>query len=70
MTRKTPPDTPFAIRLRICSTVSVSNIGGPGIAISTIPKSSCPGGPTTSQRKSPISAMVTSDRTSMPSFFV
>ena len=35
-----------------------SSTGGPGIAISTIATSSCPGGPTVSQRKSPISASV------------
>ena len=40
------------------------------IGISTIPTSSCPGGPTVSQRKLPNSGSVTSERTSMPSFSV
>ena len=44
--------------------------GGPGMAISTIPISGCPGGPTVSQRKSPISGTVTSTRTSIPSLRV
>ena len=44
--------------------------GGPGIAISTIAMSSWPAGLTVSQRKSPISGMVTSARTSMPSLSV
>jgi hypothetical protein len=44
--------------------------GGPGTAISTISTSSWPGGPTVSQRKSPISAIVTSERSSMPTFSV
>ena len=61
---------PLAIRLRTCSAVSASKTGGPGMAISTIAKSSCPAGATVSQRKSPISGRVTSLRTSMPSLSV
>ena len=70
VTRKTVLVPPFASRVRICSDVSASKTGAPGIAMSTIAKSSCPTGPTVSHRKSPISASVTSARTSMPSFFV
>ena len=44
--------------------------GGPGIAMRTIAMSGCPAGPTVSQRKSPSSGKVTSERTSMPSFWV
>jgi hypothetical protein len=40
------------------------------MAISTTAMSSWPAGPTVSQRKSPISAIVTSERTSQPSFWV
>jgi hypothetical protein len=64
------PAKPFAMRLRTWSAVSGSITGGPGMAISTIETSSCPAGPTVSQRKSPISGSVTSARTSMPSFSV
>ena len=64
------PAKPFAISVRTCSAVSVSIIGGPAIAISTIEMSGCPTGPTVSQRKSPISAIVTSMRTSKPTFSV
>ena len=64
------PAAPLPISSRICSVVSASNTGGPGIAISTIEKSGWPAGPTVSQRKSPISAIVTSARTSKPSFSV
>src|SRR3954454_16232455 len=38
---------------RTCLPVASSMIGAPGIAIRLIPMSSWPGGPTTSQRKSP-----------------
>jgi hypothetical protein len=44
--------------------------GGPGIAISTIETSFCPGGPIVSQRKFPSSGTVTSVCTSIPTFFV
>ena len=58
------------MRVRTCSAVSSSKTGGPGIAIRTIAMSSWPGGADVSQRKSPISGMVTSERTSKPSFSV
>ena len=70
MVRNTVPAKPFAIRSRTWSPVSASITGAPGIAISTIAMSSWPAGPTVSQRKLPISAIVTSARTSMPSFSV
>ena len=68
--RKTVPAKPLAIRSSTCRVVSSSIIGGPGIAIRTIATSSWPAGLTVSQRKSPISGRVTSERTSMPSFSV
>src|SRR4051794_9953403 len=64
--RNTVPAKPFATRLRTWSPVAASITGGPGTAISTIETSSWPGGPTVSQRKSPISGSVASERTSKP----
>ena len=64
------PAKPLAISVRTCSAVSASITGGPGMAMRTIAMSGCPAGPTVSQRKFPISGMVTSERTSMPSFWV
>ena len=52
------------------SAVSSSKTGAPGTAISTMAVSPPPGGATVSQRKLPISGMVTSSRTSKPSFSV
>ena len=64
------PEKPFAISSSTWRVVSSSITGGPGIAIRTTAMSSCPGGATVSQRKSPISGKVTSDWTSKPSFSV
>ena len=64
------PANPFDIRSRTSSAVASSITGAPGIAISTIDTSFWPGGPTVSQRKSPISGSVASARTSMPSLSV
>jgi hypothetical protein len=68
--RNTVPAKPLDMRVRTCSAVSASITGGPGIAMSTIAMSGWLGGPTVSQRKSPSSGRVTSERTSMPSFVV
>ena len=64
------PAAPLDISSRIVRAVSSSNTGAPGIAIRTIETSSWPCGLTASQRKLPSSAIVTSARTSMPSFSV
>ena len=64
------PAKPFDMRFFTSPAVCSSITGCPGMAISTIEKSSCPAGPTVSQRKSPSSGSVTSERTSMPSFSV
>ena len=64
------PATPFAIRSSTCFLVVSSMTGGPGIAISASEKSSWPGAPTVSQRKSPSSGMVMSARTSKPTLLV
>ena len=68
--RNTVPAKPLDMSSRTCSAVSPFITGSPGMAMSTIDMSSCPGGPTVSQRKSPISGSVTSARTSMPTFCV
>ncbi len=62
------PAKPLAISVRICSAVSSSSTGAPGMAISTTAKSGWLAGPTVSQRKFPSSGTVASTRTSQPSF--
>ena len=64
------PAKPRDIRLRTSSAVPLSMTGAPGMAISTIAMSGCPGGDTASQRKFPISGTVTSDVTSIPTLRV
>ena len=68
--KKSPPAAPLATIVAIAARVSSSNTGGPGTGSSARATSSCPGRPTVSQRKPPISGTVTSARTSMPSFSV
>ena len=65
------PAKPLAVSVAdLRRAVSSSNTGAPGIAIRTIATSSWPAGLTVSQRKLPISGIVTSARTSMPSLSV
>ena len=64
------PAKPLDTSVRTCSAVASSITGGPGIAIRTTSMSGWWDGPTVSQRKLPISAIVTSVRTSQPSFWV
>src|SRR5215813_4620052 len=65
-----PLANPLAIRFSTCFCVSSSITGGPGTVSRAIAKSSCPGGPTDSHRKSPSSGNEMSARTSKPILLV